>query len=284
MDWVLFSFIAVVSLGVSMSLYKMPSFQGYSSLHSTFWTNFFTSIISVIIFFVFANSNDLFSVSWYGLLWGIFFALTMCQQKILLKRIETNTLLPVTSSLGNILTIGLGVILFSEKISLLQYFAISLILFSVFLYGRKKGGMILDLSSITLGIGIIITSTTTKVIQKVGATHDSIFHFSVYQYFGAIICAFLLIYIFERKTVRTIFSIKKTWKMSLLIAFFSAIGGYSLLMALSTGPLSGVYAVQQSYIIVTALLGVFLYNESLTRYKIVLIGSILVGVILLKLG
>lgn len=267
-----------------MALYKMPSFQGYSSLHSTFWTNLFTFIIALVAFFIFTNGISLFVISWYGLLWGIFFALTMAQQKILLKRIETNTLLPITSSVGNIFTISLGVILFSEKISTLQFLAISLIILSVFLYSRKKGGLILDYNSISLGVGIIIASTITKVIQKFGATHESIFHFSVYQYIGAIACALLLIYLFERKTFSSLFSIEKTWKMSILIAIFSAIGGYALLKALSTGPLSGVYAIQPSYIIVTAFLGVVLYKEALTRYKILLMLTIICGVVLLKLG
>lgn len=284
MDWIFFSLIAVVSLGVSMALYKMPSFQGYSSLHSTLWTNIFTFIIAVVVFFIFTSGDGLFVISWYGLLWGMFFALTMAQQKILLKRMETNTLLPVTSSLGNILTIGLGIILFSEFISLLQYIAITLIILSVFLYGKKKGGLILDVNSISLGVGIIIASTVSKVIQKFGAIHDTIFHFSLYQYSGAIICALVLIFVFEKKSFSTLFVIERTWKISLLIAIFSAIGGYSLLKALSIGPLSGVYAVQPSYIIVTALLGMVLYKESLTRYKITLMVITIAGVILLKLG
>lgn len=284
MDWIFFSLIAAVSLGVSMALYKMPSFQGYSSLHSTFWTNIFMGTIAVVVFFIFSHGDTLRVISWYGLLWGVFFALTMAQQKTLLKRMETNTLLPVTSSLGNILTISFGVLLFSEHISPLQLVAITLILLSVFLYGKKKGGLVLDLNSISLGVGIIIASTTTKVIQKFGATHDSIFHYSVYQYIGAIICALVLIFVFERKSFSTLFAIHKTWKISFLIAIFSAIGGYSLLKALSTGPLSLVYAVASSYTVVTAVLGVILYKESLTRYKISLMVITITGVILLKVG
>jgi multidrug transporter EmrE-like cation transporter len=172
----------MVSVGVSMALYKMPSFKGYSSFHSAFWTNLYTLFFALIAFRIFSDSGNLFVISFYGLLWGALFALTMVQQKILLKRIETNTLLPVTSSLGNVLTIGFGVFLFSDVITPLQWVAIIVILSSVFLYSKKKGGLILDTNSITLGVGIILASTLSKVVQKFGATHDSIFHYAVYQY------------------------------------------------------------------------------------------------------
>lgn len=284
MDWIFYSLIAVCSLGVSMSLYKMPTFRGYSSLHSTFWTNLFSLIFSIIIFIIFAVSGDsITNISFYGLLWGVFFALTMAQQKVLLKRIETNTLLPITSSLGNILTVFLGIILFSESISLLGYFAITLIIISTFLYNRKDGGLVLDANSLTLGIGIIVTSTITKVIQKFGATHDSIVHFSFFQYLGASLCALFLIYVFEKNSLKQIFDIRQTCKMSLTISCFSTIGGYSLLKALSSGPLSGVYAIQPSYLIITAIMGVILYKEKLTKYKICLILLTILGVILIKI-
>lgn len=267
-----------------MSLYKMPSFKGYSSLHSTFWVNIFSLIFSVVVFNMSSSEANLTTVSFYGLLWGALFALTMAQQKILLHRIETNTLLPVTSSLGNILTVLIGVILFSEKVSLIQGVATILILLSVFLYSQKKGGLILDRRSILLGVSIIVASTLSKVVQKLAATHDTIFHFSVYQYIGASLFAFLLIYLFEKKTISTIFNIKETWKISLVCAFFMTVAGFAFLKALSTGPISGVYPIAAGYTFVTAILGVWLYKEKLTTYKFCLMILTFAGIILMKLG
>lgn len=284
MDWISFTLIAVVSLGVSMALYKMPAFKGYSSFHSTFWTNIFAFCFSIPVFFLFSGEEKLLSISWLGLLWGVFFALTMVQQKMLLKRMETSTLLPVTSSLGNVATVVLGVLLFSEHVSLYQSLAIAIIFISVFLYSRKKGGLILDTNSISLGLGIIVASTLTKVIQKYGATHETVVHFSVYQAVGAVLCALTLIYLFERNTFPQLLKIKSTWKMFFLTAIFSSIGGYALLFALQSGPLSGVYAIHPSYIVVTALLGVILYKEKLTPYKIGLMALTIFGIILIKLG
>lgn len=71
--------------------------------------------------------------------------------------------------------------------------------------------------------------------------------------------------------------------MSLTIACFSTVAGYSLLKALSSGPLSGIYAVNSSYLIITAIMGVVLYKEKLTKYKVCLILVTILGVILIKI-
>lgn len=284
MDWIVYSLIAMVALGVSMSLYKMPSFKGYSSFHSTFWTNIFTLLTVVVVYFFFLSWTTMRVISWYGLLWGVLFALTMAQQKILLKRMETNTLLPVTSSLGNVITVAIGIMFFSETLSPLRWLAAAFILSSVFLYSRKKGGLILDSNSILLGLGIITVSTLSKVVQKVGAVHDTILHFSLYQYIGASASAVVLIYFFERSTFPQLFSIRRTWKISFINGAFMAITGFAFLKALAIGPLSGVYPIAAGYIFVTAILGAWLYKEKLTRYKIGLLALTFIGIVLMKLG
>jgi multidrug transporter EmrE-like cation transporter len=170
MDWFFYSVIALIALGTSMSLYKMPTFKGYSSFHSTFWTNVFSLGITSIVLVIFSSSLlSIATISWYGLLWGVFFATTMVQQKILLKRMETNTLLPVTSALGSVCTVLTGLILLSESISLLQTFGILFVLVSVFLFTRKTGSYPIDINSVTLSTGIILSSTISKYLQKLGA-------------------------------------------------------------------------------------------------------------------
>ncbi len=262
----------------------MPSFKGYSSLHSTLWANVFTLITVSVIYLFFVEWKSAIVISWYGLVWGILFALTMVQQKILLKRMETSTLLPVTSSLGNIFTVAIGVLFFSEALSALQWLAVMCILVAVFFYSRKKGGLILDAQSITLGLGIITVSTLSKVVQKAGAVHDTILHFSLYQYIGASLSALVLIFIFERNTFPQLFAIRQTWKISLINGVFMALAGFALLKALSIGPLAGVYPVAAGYIFVTAFIGAWLYKEKLTKYKVSLLILTFIGIVLMKLG
>lgn len=284
MDWVFYSIIAAVTVGISVALFKMPTFKGYSSLHSTFWVNIFSLIVALIVFFVFTDEIPLTTISWYGLLWGVLFAFTTAQQKILLGRMETNILLPVTSSLSNVLTVFAGIFIFSEQLSGLQYVATLIILLCTFLYSRKKGGLILNTYAVLFGLGIIISSTLGKVVQKTGAVHESIMHFAVYQYVGATICALLLVYLFEPSSLKRLHKIGDTWKISLVAGLFMAIAGYAFLLALASGPLAGVYLIAGVYTFITALFGVWLYKEKLTRYKLFLMTLACIGVVLMKLG
>ena len=284
MIWLPYSLVAVFLLGVSMALYKMPSFKGYSSFHSTFWSNFFYFILALLTLVIFGNPALALQISWWGILWGALFAATMLQQKILLKRAETNTLLPVTSSLSNIVTVALGVFLLSEKISPVQIFGVIVIFVAIFLFTRKRGKFPVDAHSLILSVGIITVSIAAKYVQKFGATHDSILHFSFYQALGATLSSLVLIFLFERKTLPALLSIRHTWKVSLAIAVLGTVAGLALLRALSVGPLSGVYAIQPSYIFITAIVGAILYKEILTFRKIALILVTIAGIILIKIG
>lgn len=286
MDWLPYSVVATVLIGVSMSLYKMPSFRGYSSFHSTFWTNIFSLGFSILFMGIFTTEkiSSIFSISWLALLWGGLFAATMLQQKLLLKRMETNTLLPITSSLGAVITVLGGIVLFSERLSLVQTFGILIIFVSVFLFSRKKGELPLDFNSIGFMVGIITVSTLSKFVLKLGAMQGSIYHYNVYQCIGAALFALMFIFIFERKDAHKLFEINNTWRMSLLIALFSALGGLTLLKALSLGPVSAVFAIHPAYIFISGIVGMVLYKENLTLKKIILAILTIVGVVLIKIG
>lgn len=286
MDWLWYSLAATTSLGVSLSLYKLPSYKGYSTFFSTFWTNVFSwgFVLLALLTIPSARQPDLGSVSWYAMLWGALFAMTMVLQKIMLQRVETNAAYPVTSSLGSMLTVAIGIIVLSERITLIQTVGIVVILLSVFLFTQKKGSFPLDRRTLFLSLGIIASSTASKYVQKMAATHEFIGRFMVWQYFGAAIFALLIAGVFEKKKFPEIFRLRRYWKGSMLIGFFSVLGGYTIFRALSLGPLSGVYAIHPGYTIVAAILGAIFFGEHLTKKKLAYAALSVVGVILLKIG
>ncbi|MFA6018085.1 MAG: DMT family transporter [Patescibacteria group bacterium] len=286
MYWIYYSIGATLALGVSMSLYKMPSYKGYSSFFSTFWSNVFSAMFVILIIAI-VQTNDLLGlarVSWYALVWGIFFATTMVLQKLLLKRVESNAVYPVTSSLGSVITVLLGITLLSESITPLQGLGTAIILLSVFLFTRKGGAFHVDSTTALLALGIITASTISKYVQKLGAVNDTVTHFMLWQYIGASLFALVITYFFEKEAFRKITRLGQYWKGSALIGFFSAFGGYLIFMALSTGPLSGVYAIHPSYTIIAGIFGYLLFGEQLTTKKITLALLSAIGVILIKIG
>jgi drug/metabolite transporter (DMT)-like permease len=284
MTWLPYSLAATLFLGISTSLYKLPSFKGYSSFFSTFWTNTFATVIVVVVMMISNTMGALLYVSWYGILWGVLFATTMVLQKILLQRAETNTVFPVTSSLGSIATIVLGVALLSEHVSLVQIFGMVTILGSVYMYTRKDGPLPLDKRTVLLGLGIIAASTASKFVQKMGAVQDHLGSFLVYQYIGAALFALLVAYYFEGANFSQITNLKKYWKGSAAIALFTVLGGYAIVYALKTGPLSAVYAIHPAYTVVAGFLGYLMFKEKLTAQKVLLAIISILGVILIKIG
>ncbi len=286
MNWLPYSIASTILLGIAMSLYKIPSFKGYSSFLSTVWTNAFSALF-VVLALLFFNQNDLvgFSyISWYAIIWGGFFAINMVLQKILLQNVETNSAYPVTSSIGSVLTVLIGLTVLSEHISLIQTLGIIVILLSAFLFTRKSGSFPLDQRTILLSLGIIASSTASKYVQKLGAVNDSFSHFMIWQYIGAALFGLLIAYIFENGKFKEITHLGRYWKGSMLIGLFSVLGGWMILKALSLGPLSGVYAIHPTYTFIAGIFGYIFFKEKLTKKKIVLALLSIAGIILLKIG
>lgn len=285
MQWLSYSIAATMLLGISMSLYKIPSFKGYSSFFSTFWTNLFSAFFVLIALAFFGQSylSGLSIVSWYAIIWGAFFAICMVLQKLLLHNVETNSAYSVTSSVGSVLTVLTGITILSERISFVQGVGIIIILLSVFLFTKKGGSFPLDKKTILLSFGIIASSTASKYVQKLGAV-DSVYHFMIWQYFGAALFGLLIAYIFENGKFKEITHLGEYWKGSALISLFSVTGGYMLLKALSIGPLSGVFAIHPAYTFIAGIFGFVFFKEKLTKKKIILALLSVIGIILLKIG
>ncbi len=286
MSWFPYSIAATILLGIAISLYKIPSFKGYSIFISTIWTNIFCVLFVVFGLFVFNHTalGGFFDVSWYAIAWGGFFAINMVLQKILVSRVETNSAYPVTSSLGSVVTILVGLTLLSESVSLIQTVGIVIILISVFIYTRKDGSFPLDQNTVLLAVGIITSSTITKYLQKLGAITDSISQFMIWQYVGAIIFGSIIAYVFDSDKLREVAHIKKYWKGPMLIAGFTVLGSWMLLKALALGPLSAVFAVHPAYTFVAGIVGYVLFKEKLTTKKILLAILCVLGITLLNIG
>ena len=155
LSWIPYTLTAALFLGISTSLYKIPAAKKYSSYHSTIWSNAFAFlfVIASIILFIPGGLRGQQSISWYGLMWGVMFALTMIFQKSLVKKVETNSAFPVTSSLGSVVTVLVGVLLLSETISFIQVVGILCIIFSVYFFTSKNGSFPLNKETILLALG-----------------------------------------------------------------------------------------------------------------------------------
>ncbi len=284
MSWLTYSILATISIGFSMVFYKLPSQKNYSSFISTIVTNIISGIMIVVALYVTNGFAHIHKFSWYGLGWGALFALSMVLYKKLLNGRETGIIFPIVSSIGNTITILVGLIFLSEILSFIQILGIAIIVLSVFFFQKKEGRLVFNNNAIKIAIGILIFSTAQKFIQKLGAIHDTTQEFMITQYVGAALFACVLTLIFERQSFGDILKVKKYIKGALLISIFSVIGGFAILKALSLAPLSKVYAIHPMYTFVTAVLGIWLFKEKVTAQKAILVLVSILGVVLLRIG
>lgn len=284
MHWLIYSISATIFLGISMVFYKLPSHKNYSGFISTVLTNTISGTIILSFLYLTGGLNGVHKISWYGLLWGAVFSISMVLYKKLLKGRETGIIFPIVSSIGNTITVLVGVLALKEVVSPIQALGVLVIVLSVYFFQRKEGSAIFDAQAIWIALGILTFSTIQKFVQKIGAMNDTVQEFMLFQYFGAAIFALILTIIFERKSIPELLSIKKYLKGAVLISVFSVLGGYTILKALSLAPLSKVYAIHPMYTFVTAMLGIWLFKEKFTSKKMVLILLSIVGVILLRIG
>ena len=284
MHWLIYSILATIFLGFSMVFYKLPSYKNYSSFISTIVTNALSTIFVVLILWISMGSVDFQHISCYGLAWGATFCVSMVLYKKLLNGRDTGIIFPAVSSVGNAVTVLVGIIVLSERISLIQTLGILTILLSIYFFQKKDGKLTFNKEALILALGIIIFSTIQKFIQKLGAEHETVQHFMLYQYLGATLFGLILTSIFERGKLKELFALKKYLKGAILISLFSVLGGYMIFKALSLAPLSQVYAIHPMYTLVSAMLGVWLFKEKVTARKVLLIFLSIAGVILLRIG
>ena len=282
LSWFVFSLSATILLGIGMALYKVPSFKKESRFVTTFWVMVIPFILSLIFFNQYLGLSSIGMII-IALLWGISFSLLVTLQMYALKKIDTNALFPVTSTLSLVVAIILGFLLFKEIISLPQFFGIVLVIILVYFYLYKKKKLQYSKEFLFAGLGIIFFSVLNKIIQKIIANNYDIHAYQIFQYFWAVIFSFLIILYFHKKDFKKYFS-KTSFLSGGLIGLFSFFGGYALLTALTKGPFTLIMAIHSIYIFVTALTGALLFKEKLSKKIILLLILAILALIIIRIG
>jgi drug/metabolite transporter (DMT)-like permease len=285
MHWVTYSIVATISLGTAAALYKIPSNLGHSSLFSTFWANAFAALAVCCGLLVCGESAQIaFPSTWYALFVGASFASIMALTKTLMKNIDVGVVFPVTSALSAVGTIGTGLVILDERLSLVQTVGVVTILLSTYMFTRKGGPFPVNARTALLTGSIVTLSTFGKYWQRQGVMKDPPTQFLLWQLIASAGFALLLSVYFERKRFKEILHVEQYLRGSGLIGLFTAIGGAAIVQALHRGPMSGVYAIHPSYILISGFLGSLLFNEAFTRKKVLLAVLSVVGVLLVKIG
>jgi drug/metabolite transporter (DMT)-like permease len=158
-----------------------------------------------------------------------------------------------------------------------------LIIIIVCLFVYTKGKISFSKIVIMLGLGIVVSSAFSKIVQKFGTNTGDIYNLQIYQYLFGLISVILAIYFID-KTHFSINHLKQGFKPGIALGTLSFFGGYFILIALSKGPFPLITAIHSLYMVVAAILGWLIFKEKLTKKKIILIVLAIVAIFLVRMG
>jgi len=281
LSWFFFAILATLLLGTAMVFYKFPSAKKMSRYNVSFWSLTTSAVLAIVFFFsyLYLTTNTMLLLA---VLWGASFLALSLSQMYALGHIETNTLFPVTSIVSLVVTVFAGLAFFKEQITLIQTLGVIIVITTV--YSSIFNGVKLKYSSSLIGIGIIIVffSAFNKILQKLAADKVDIHAFQIYQYLFAVLFSLVAYSFVHRKTWRK--EIFSGFKIGSAIGIFSFLGGYSLIIALTKGPLTLVFTIFSLFTLVTAVLGYFLFGELLTKRKLILLFMAIIATLVIRFG
>ncbi len=281
-SWFLNSIIAMAAFGGMQALYKVPAAKGYSKF---VYSALGFSVASILSFIFFRDdiSFDAHTML-FGFLWGIGNALYVLLTMVILKRLDTSASFPITSLGSHVLVVIIGIFFFKDILSVVQITALIGTFLLIGFYNRANKHITLRNGLLPIASGIILLSTSIKFIQKSGAISSVTGDYIFWQLFFATLAALIILLLTKnsRSVERKIDGRLILW--SALCGTLTFVGTVAMVNALSVGPFSLVYTINSFYILVSSIVAWKLFDEKLTRQKVLFILLAIVVLVLIKLG
>lgn len=281
-SWFFNSILAMVACGGMQALFKVPAAKGYNK----FIYSVLGFTVASILSFVFFRKDISFDVHTmlFGLLWGAGNALYVLLTMVILKKLDTNASFPITSLGSHFLVVIIGVTFFNDILSAVQAAALVGAFLLIGFYNHTNKHITLGNGLIPVATGIILLSTFTKFIQKSGSISSVTGDYTFWQLFFATVASVLILLLTKnnRLVERKIDGKLILW--SALIGTLTFVGTVAMVKALSIGPFSLVYTINSFYILASSIVAWKLFDEKLTRQKVLFILLAIAVLVLIKLG
>ncbi len=280
--WFLLSIVSCIFSGLNSFISKILSQKKYDT--SAFFIYAFFS--STIYFFIYYLIKQNFSFSYLvfimGFLSAIFWFCTIYFKIEGLKYIDSIIFFPIYKVFSNILVLIIGIIFFTEFLTIKQSIGFGLGLFVPMLLINKiefnsqkkfKKGIILCFVVI---IAAILTNFVSKSVTKLDLNID------LYIMLTSLFSLILSQFIFKKKNgqAKTNGNTKTLLIYGFLSGFCIFIISYTYVYALKYGDLSIIYMIQSFSILIPIILSIIFYKESINVKKILAIILTIVSLIL----
>jgi drug/metabolite transporter (DMT)-like permease len=287
-SWLFYSLCATLLFGISSTLFKLPSAKGHNRYATGIWNLVTAGTIAGGALLFYPAEETVAQVTPLLLLlaaiWGIALACMNPLQMYCLSKLETNAHYPVATSGSLIGTILLGLLLFNDHISGLQWLGIGLVIITIYLFVYHRGSSATYTPPLIAAIASLITfSVITKLAANMAV--EAGMHlptFQAFQYLFASGMAVLMYAIVHRKDIRR--ELFSGMRVGIAIGCISVTANMFYLHALTIGPFQLVNAIHSLYIIATSYFGVLFLQERLTKRKITLLALAVASIIIVRIG
>ncbi len=277
----IYAVASLAQLSFLMALYKIPATKQINKYTLSAWTYFFATVLAGIMLHnsITFDARTLF----LAFLWGTGYAVLTLTQMHVLHTHDTSSVFPFTSLASNILVIIGGVFLLNEVITLIQWIAIALaILIFVAAYWNNKVHFVFKVLPAFAFISLL--STFNKFVQKAGSDHVDTHNFIFWQLAFALVVSLAILFSMKKHISLNELAHRHLLKWAFISGVLQAGTAYTMVMALSLGPISLVYVIVGLCTFFTSLLAALFFKEKITRKSLFFIALSFLTVLLIKFG
>jgi uncharacterized membrane protein len=280
-SWMLYAVFGMLQSGLLMALFKVPAAKQINKYSLSAWTYFFSVLVALCAlhsFIVFDIKTILFSF-----VWGTSLAVVSIAQMQALHKHDTSGVFPFTSLTSNVLVVIGGVLFLHNSISSLQWAAVALAVL-LFVGAHLVSKKIFILEILPSFMFIALLSTFNKFVQNAGANHVEVHNFIFWNLLFTFAASLVMLFFVKKQITFSGLVHKHLIGWALLMGALQFGTNYTIVKALSLGPISLVFVVLGLYTFFTTIFAVLLFKEKITTKKIVFIILSFLVVLLIKLG
>lgn len=264
---------------------KMPAARNQNRFVMAVWSVGLPFLLSLIVFWNHITASTPRLV-WIAVIWALFFSVVRILYIQAFHYADTNVVTPITNTINIILTVASGLVIFSDRLSMLEFIGILLAFATLALFAFGKRDMQYSRGLFMLMLIISICSVAYKIFQKIGVDSGDLYTFQILQFGFATVFLFLLFAFFHRTEITK-------WHSHLsgpgitsgcIMGVLSFAGGIAYNIALSRGAFTLVNAIHSMYLLVTIFCGYLLFQERFTRRKALLLFLTLCSIVLIRIG
>jgi drug/metabolite transporter (DMT)-like permease len=283
-SWYTFAILALFLMGTQRFLYKVSAERNYNTAWTTFAFMATVSVLSSMLFVALDEpiKNIEFLLVIALLNSGAFLVATVTHIESL-KHIPASIAFPVIR-LNVVIVVLFSIYYFNDHPSLYQGIGIVLAITAIVILTRELSDKETSYGSIKRGAMCVFISllcgALATISSKFAAIRTNTVAFIAVSYILSTLFSFGL-----RKKLETE-ETKKNQKDALIIGVAMGVinfaGYYSFLKALSMGPLSIIASITGMHFVIAIILSGLVYQEQLTRWRIIGISLTIFSIILLR--